>query len=43
MIEFLGLRAKLYSYLIYDDSEDKAKGTKLSLKENLNLKAVKTA
>ena len=28
MIEFLGLRAKLYSYLIYDDSEDKAKGTK---------------
>ena len=36
--KFVRLRAKTYSYLIYDDSEDrKAKGTKSVLqKENLN-------
>ena len=33
--KFVGLRAKTYSYLIYDGSEDKA------TKENLNLKIVK--
>ena len=33
--KFVGLRAKTYSYLIYDGSEDKA------TKENLNLKIAK--
>ena len=33
--KFVGLRAKTYSYLIYDGSEDKA------TKDNLNLKIVK--
>ena len=30
--KFVGLRAKIYTYLIYDDSEDKkAKGTNKSV------------
>ena len=42
--EFLGLRAKIYSYLIEDGREDKkAKGTKLCvIKRKLNLKIIKT-
>ena len=41
--QFVGLKAKTYSYLIADSSEDKkAKGTKKCVKqENLNLKIVK--
>ena len=44
MVIFVGLRAKTYSYLIDDGSEDKKeKGTKsVSSKENLNLKLIKT-
>ena len=44
MIEFVGLRAKTYSYLTDDGSEDKkAKRTKsVSSKENLDLKIIKT-
>ena len=44
MIKLVGLRAKTYSYLIEDGSENKkAKGTKNMLsKENLNLKIIKT-
>ena len=42
--EYVGLRAKTYSYLIDDGSKDKkAKGKKsASLKEKLNLKIIKT-
>ena len=41
MTKFVGLRAKAYSYLIDDDSEDeKAKGTK---KYIINLKIIKAA
>ena len=42
--EYVGLRAKTYSYLIDDGSKDKkAKGEKsVSLKEKLNLRIIKT-
>ena len=45
MKEFFGLRAKTYSYLIDDDSEDKkAKGTKICIiKIKIQLKIIKTA
>ena len=45
MTKIVGLRAKTYSYLIDDGSEDKkAKGTKsVSSKEILILKVIKTA
>ena len=44
MTEFVRLRAKIYSYLIDDGSEDKkAKGTKkYVIRKNLNLKMIKT-
>ena len=43
MKEFFGLRAKTYSYLIDDDSEDK-KGTKICIiKRKIQLKIIKTA
>ena len=44
MTAFVGLRAKTYSCLIDDSSEDKkAKNTKsLPLKENLNFRIIKT-
>ena len=44
MIKFFGLRAKTYSYLIHDGSEDKKQKAQKSLswKENLNLKIIKT-
>ena len=44
MKEFHGLRAKTYSYLIYDVSVGKkAKDTKKCvMEENLNLKIIKT-
>ena len=44
MTKFVGLRAKTYSDLINDGSEDKkAKGTKTCvIKENVNLKIIKT-
>ena len=43
MIEFIGLRAETYSYLMNDGSEDKkAKGAKKCvIKKNWNLKIVK--
>ena len=42
MKEFLELRAKTYSYLLDDSSEDKkSKGTKKRKKYNLNLKIIK--
>ena len=42
-LEFFGLRAKTYSYLIDDDSEDK-KGTKICIiKRKIQLKIIKTA
>ena len=42
--KFVGLRAKIYSYLVDDSSEDKkAKGTKKCAKKaNLNTKIIKT-
>ena len=42
--KFVGLRAKTYSYLIDDGSEDrKTKGTKKCfIKRNLNLRTIKT-
>ena len=40
MTQFVGLRAKAYSYLIYDDSEDK-KPKVCHKKENLSLKKKK--
>ena len=44
MKKFVGLRAKTYSYLRDDSSKDKkAKGKKVSLKENVNLKIMKNA
>ena len=45
MKEHVGLRAKIYSYLIYDGSEEKeSKVTKKCfIKKNLNLKIIKTA
>ena len=45
MTKIVGLRAKTYSYLIDDGSEDKkAKGTKsVSSKDILILKVIKTA
>ena len=44
MTKFVGIRAKTYSYLIDDSSENKkAKGTKTSvIKKTLNLKIIKT-
>ena len=45
MINFVGLRARAYSYLVVDGSEDKkAKSTKelCQRKKNLNLKIIKT-
>ena len=44
MTKFVGLRAKTYSYLIDDSSEDKkAKVTKRCvIKKNLNLEIIKT-
>ena len=44
MTDFVGLRAKTYSYLVDDGSEDKkAKGTKkCAIKKNLNLRIIKT-
>ena len=43
MTEFLGLRAKPYSYLINNGSGDKkGKDTKNGVKKNLNLKLVKS-
>ena len=44
MTKFVGLRAKTFSYLMADGSEDKkAKCTKsMSYKENLTLKIIKT-
>ena len=44
MTKFVGLRAKTYSYLADDSSEDKkAKGTKKCvIKKNLHLKIIKT-
>ena len=44
MTDFVGLRAKTYSYLIDGGGEDKkAKGTKMCvMKKNLNLKIIKT-
>ena len=43
MIHFVGLRAKIYSYLIDNGSEDKkAKGIKKCVKENLNLRIRRT-
>ena len=44
MRKFVGLRAKTYSYLIDDGSQnEKALGTKkCAIKENLNLKIIKT-
>ena len=44
MTIFVGVRAKAYSYLIDDGSEDKiAKGTKRCvIKKTLNLKIIKT-
>ena len=44
MTEFVGLRAKPYSYLVDDSSEDKkANSTKKRvIKKDLNLKIVKT-
>ena len=43
-MKFVGLREKMYSYLINDSSEDKkARSTKKCvIKENLNLKIIKT-
>ena len=45
MIEFVGLRAKTYSYLIDDDSEEKNKKAnstkKCVIKKNLSLKMIK--
>ena len=45
IIEYVGLRAKSYSYLIYDGSEEKeSKVTKKCvIKKNLNLKIIKTS
>ena len=41
--EFGGLRAKLYSYLKYNNDENKkSKNTKVSHKKNLNLKVITT-
>ena len=44
MAKFVGLRAKSFSYLIEDSSEDKkAKGTKMCvIKKKLSLKIIKT-
>ena len=45
MTNFVGLRAKSFSYLIDDSSEDKkAKGTKMCVikKKKLSLKIIKT-
>ena len=44
MKKFIGLRAKSYSYLIDDGSEDKKQKTqkRVSLKENSNFKIIKT-
>ena len=44
MTKFVGLRAKTYSYLTDDGSQDKqGKGTKKCvIKNNLNLKIIKT-
>ena len=43
MTKFVGLRAKTYSYLIHDGSENKkAKGKKKCVIKNLNFKIVKT-
>ena len=45
MTNFVGLRAKSFSYLIDDNSEDKkAKGTKMCVikKKKLSLKIIKT-
>ena len=43
MKEFVGLRAKTYSYLIDNGSEDKkAKGTKKCVVKRLNSKIIKT-
>ena len=45
MTKFLGLKAKTYSYLIDNGSEDrKSKGTKKCiLKRNLDFRIIKTA
>ena len=43
MTKFVGLRAKTYSYLIDDGSEDKkSRDKKVCQKENLNFKNIKT-
>ena len=43
MTKFVGLRAKLYSYLIDDDSKDKKpKDTQKRVVKALNLKIIKT-
>ena len=44
MTKCVGLRAKIYSYLIDDGSENKSKGTKKCVikKNNLSLKIIKT-
>ena len=43
IIKFVGLRAKTYSYLVDESSEDKKKHKKVChKKENLSLKITKT-
>ena len=42
MTEFVGLRAKAYSYLIDDGSEDKGAQKSVLSKENVNMNFIKT-
>ena len=42
MTKFVGLRAKLYSYLIDDSSEDKKQQTQKCVIKKLSLKFIKT-